>query len=315
MEDVTREQFLSTVYPMRLPVILRGADLGDCRHKWTPDRGKRVTVHRGKCKRMNFIEKNFQYSEMDFEEFVSKASLGRDENGDIDSKNCEQNESHASSSSSAPCEWFYLRSLGTDPRKDVSDIAVGFPELAPDFVAPPFVPDGAFFSSVFRIASPGMQLWTHYDVMDNILVQIQGRKRVVLFPPSDALKLYLKGDKSLVIDIDDPDLTQFPRFSNATRHECFMEPGDVLFIPALWFHNVISLDFGVAINIFWRHLPNDAYDPKDVYGNRDPVPAARVMQSLDKNLQTLDKLPEEYRDFYARRMIARIKEKFQLQDD
>lgn len=55
-------------------------------------------------------------------------------------------------------EWFYLRSLGTDPRKDVSDISVGFPELAPDFVAPPFVPDGAFFSSVFRIASPGMQV-------------------------------------------------------------------------------------------------------------------------------------------------------------
>lgn len=37
MEDVTREQFLSTVYPMRLPVILRGADLGDCRQKWTPE--------------------------------------------------------------------------------------------------------------------------------------------------------------------------------------------------------------------------------------------------------------------------------------
>ena len=74
-------------------------------------------------------------------------------------------------------------------------------------------------------------------------------------------------------------------------------------------------DFGVAINIFWRHLPADAYDPKDVYGNRDPVPAARVLQSLDKNLQTLDKLPDEYRDFYARRMIARIKEKFRLQDN
>jgi len=270
---------------------------------------------------MNFTQKNFRYVEMDFEEFIQRAkgdnSLIAEAGSKYDRLEKETrpppNSNEGGDSPSE--EWFYLRSLGTDPRKDVSDISVGFPELAPDFLAPPFVPDDAFFSSVFRIASPGMQLWTHYDVMDNILVQIRGRKRVVLFPPSDALKLYLKGDKSLVIDIDDPDLNEFPRFAEVTRYECLMEPGDVLFIPALWFHNVISLEFGVAINIFWRHLSTDNYDPKDVYGNRDPVPASRVMQSLDKNLQTLEKLPDEYRDFYARRMIARIKEKFALVDD
>ena len=45
----------------------------------------------------------------------------------------------------------------------------------------------------------------------------------------------------MVIDIDDPDLKEFPIFAEVTRHECVMEPGDVLFIPALWFHNVTSL--------------------------------------------------------------------------
>jgi len=288
---------------------------------------------------MNFIEKNFRYVEMDFEEFVKEASgkapsleSGGDEGSarsdevrtsdaviggtcsEMSSIRVDDDYEHEASYSVVK-EFYYLRSLGTDPRRDVSDIAVGFPELAPDFTAPPFVPEGAFFSSVFRIASPGMQLWTHYDVMDNILVQIRGKKRVVLFPPSDALKLYLKGDKSLVIDIDNPDLSEFPRFAEVTRYEALLEPGDVLFIPALWFHNVISIDFGVAINIFWRHLSAEMYDPKDVYGNRDPLPASRAMQSLDKNLQTLEKLPEEYRDFYARRMIARIKEKFRLDDD
>ena len=29
---------------------------------------------------------------------------------------------------------------------------------------PDFYPKERFFSSVFRICSPGMQLWTHYDV-------------------------------------------------------------------------------------------------------------------------------------------------------
>jgi len=300
---ISREEFMNNVYPSRLPVILRGAGIGACTTLWTAK--SRQESHCASWKmRMNFIEKNFKYVEMEFGEFVNKCSKITNDEVSRKSENGEEDE-----------EYFYLRSLGTDPRKDVSDISVGFPELAPDFVAPPYVPHDAFFSSVFRIASPGMQLWTHYDVMDNILVQIKGRKRVVLFPPSDALRLYLKGDKSQVLDVDSPDLVSFPLFAGVTRHECFLEEGDILFIPALWFHNVLSLDFGVAINIFWRHLRPDCYDPKDVYGNRDPVPATRALQSLDKSLQTLDeKLPKEYRDFYARRMIARIKEKYELED-
>ena len=31
--------------------------------------------------------------------------------------------------------------------------------------------------------------------MDNMLIVVSGRKRVVLFPPSDALNLYLNGKK------------------------------------------------------------------------------------------------------------------------
>ena len=77
--------------------------------------------------------------------------------------------------------------------------------------------------------------------MDNLLIQGTGRKRVVLFSPRDATKLYLNGDKSEVLDIDNSDLKKYPKFVGAVQYECFMEPGDVLFIPALWFHNVISL--------------------------------------------------------------------------
>ena len=72
--------------------------------------------------------------------------------------------------------------------------------------------------------------------MDNTLIQIRGRKRVVLFSPQDASNLYLQGDKSLIVDIDNPDLEKYPKFSSVTRHECILEPGDILFIPAMWFH-------------------------------------------------------------------------------
>lgn len=61
-------------------------------------------------------------------------------------------------------EKYYLRALGDDPRKDIADIHTQFPALACDINIPEcFTPD-RFFSSVFRIGSAGVQLWTHYDV-------------------------------------------------------------------------------------------------------------------------------------------------------
>ncbi|XP_077927282.1 tRNA wybutosine-synthesizing protein 5 isoform X3 [Halichoerus grypus] len=147
------------------------------------------------------------------------------------------------------------------------------------------------------------------EVMDNFLIQVTGKKRVVLFSPRDAQYLYLSGTKSEVLDIDNPDLAKYPLFSKARRYECSLKAGDVLFIPALWFHNVISEEFGVGVNIFWKHLPSECYDKTDTYGNKDPTAASRAAQILDRALKTLAELPEEYRDFYARRMVLHIQDK------
>lgn len=106
--------------------------------------------------------------------------------------------------------------------------------------------------------------------MDNFLIQVTGKKRVVLFSPRDAQYLYLS---------------------------------------ALWFHNVISEEFGVGVNVFWKHLPSECYDKTDTYGNKDPTAASRAAQILDRALKTLAELPEEYRDFYARRMVLHIQDK------
>ncbi|XP_032757024.1 tRNA wybutosine-synthesizing protein 5 isoform X2 [Rattus rattus] len=146
-------------------------------------------------------------------------------------------------------------------------------------------------------------------VMDNFLIQVTGKKRITLFNPRDAQYLYLSGSKSEVLNIDSPDLDKYPLFPKARRYECSLEAGDVLFIPALWFHNVVSEEFGVGVNVFWKHLPSECYDTTDTYGNKDPVAASRAMQILDRALKTLAELPEEYRDFYARQMVLRIQDK------
>ena len=149
--------------------------------------------------------------------------------------------------------------------------------------------------------------------MDNFLIQVVGRKRVVLFPPSAIQDLYLVGDKSQVLDIDNPDIDAYPRFSQAQRLECVMHPGDVLFMPALWFHNVTSIDYGVAVNTFWRGLDERFYDTKDTYGNKDPPQVQRSLQILDRALGLLDDLPNTFREFYSRRIIARVEERLSKQ--
>lgn len=48
--------------------------------------------------------------------------------------------------------------------QEPADLSKQFPDLAEDFRIPEFFSPDQFFSSVFRISSCGLQLWTHYDV-------------------------------------------------------------------------------------------------------------------------------------------------------
>ncbi|KAJ1481478.1 hypothetical protein T484DRAFT_1899345 [Baffinella frigidus] len=180
-----------------------------------------------------------------------------------------------------------------DARATPADLRVDFPGLAADFSLPELFEPSAFFSSVLRV---------------------RGTKRVVLFAPRDADKLYMVGDKSRVADIEHPDLARFPLFRLATPFECTLLPGDVLFIPALWFHNVLSVDFSVAVNVFWKHLPQAEYVGKDAYGNKDPASVHKANMQVSAAIKLLSALPPDHCDFFARRLIHKIQEACFLPD-
>jgi hypothetical protein len=75
---------------------------------------------------------------------------------------------------------------------------------------------------------------------------------------------------------------------------------------ALWLHHVTALDTGLAVNVFWRNLDPGLYDAKDVYGNKDPIPASQALQLMQRALTLLHKLPHEYTHFYQHMMQASI---------
>lgn len=57
------------------------------------------------------------------------------------------------------------------------------------------------------------------------------------------------GDKSEVIDVENPDLNKYPNFSQATQYRCLLLPGDVLYIPGKFF---IALSF--LIYLFFNFI-------------------------------------------------------------
>lgn len=237
---------------------------------------------------LDFVNKNFKFETMSLGTFIEKVF-------DTSSK-----------------EKYYFRSVGENMRKEVSDIHQSFPEIAGDFAIPAacaatITPERTH-SSALRISSKEIRMWTHYDVMDNILCQVVGSKKVTLWAPEEIRHLYFYGtSSSAVLDIENPDLDRFPLFAKANKIECVLHPGDVLFIPAMWHHNVITLEPSISVNVFFRHLETEQYPQKDLYGNKDLVSAERALVLTDQTIDAIKQLPEYYREFYARTAIEKIK--------
>ena len=102
---------------------------------------------------------------------------------------------------------------------------------------------------------------THYDVSSNIAAVVAGRRRFVLFPPDQGRNLYvgpldhtIAGQPTSMVDLAAPDLARYPRFRDAAAHMqvADLEPGDALFVPSLWWHDVTaSGPLNVLVNYWW----------------------------------------------------------------
>jgi hypothetical protein len=105
----------------------------------------------------------------------------------------------------------------------------------------------------------------HYDMSNNMACNMVGRRRFTLYPPDQVANLYPGpleptpgGQVVSMVDPRDPDMDLYPRFAEALAAALVaeLEPGDVLFYPALWWHQVEALDgFNVMINYWWNMSP------------------------------------------------------------
>jgi len=102
---------------------------------------------------------------------------------------------------------------------------------------------------------------THLDESFNIGCVVSGRRRFTLFPPEQISNLYIgpldyapTGAPMSLVQLHAPDFGRFPRFREAlgAARRAELSPGDALFIPPLWWHNVESLEpLNVWVNYWW----------------------------------------------------------------
>jgi hypothetical protein len=112
----------------------------------------------------------------------------------------------------------------------------------------------------------------HYDLKENVACVAVGRRRFTLFPPEQASNLYIgplentpAGAPISMVSLTEPDFDAYPRFRDAlaAAQSGDLEPGDVIYIPYMWWHGVEALErFNVLVNYWWNdHEPRSRLHP------------------------------------------------------
>jgi hypothetical protein len=106
--------------------------------------------------------------------------------------------------------------------------------------------------SYLWFGSAGTVTRLHCDIENNLFGQIFGRKKVTLFSPEESSFVYQFPVTSPTahfsfIDVEKPDLARYPLYSKAQSKTVTVLPGQLLFIPAGWWHHVRSLEVSISV--------------------------------------------------------------------
>ena len=98
----------------------------------------------------------------------------------------------------------------------------------------------------------------HFDEAHNLACCVSGRRRFTLFPPEQVGNLYVGPldftPAGAPVSMATRDFDQYPRYREALAASVVaeLEPGDAIYIPSLWWHQVESIGaLNILINYWW----------------------------------------------------------------
>ncbi|MCC5603395.1 cupin-like domain-containing protein [Nostoc sp. CHAB 5714] len=141
-----------------------------------------------------------------------------------------------------------------------------FPEIVGDVIYPAYLNRKPLVTFWHGFSNKSFSSTTplHFDAFHNIFIQIRGRKKILLFPPSNYLSFYPAVDVSQglqdfsKVDPNLPNLELFPKFPWQERMEVLLKPGEILYIPPKRWHHVTAVDENISVS-FWYSIKNQDF--------------------------------------------------------
>jgi len=177
--------------------------------------------------------------------------------------------------------------LREQPLKDVFPDLVDHVQPTPSYVTPNWLGGKYLVGSVTRrlnresfieVNFCGRRIFPYLHIDDlgvhAFITQHYGDKELVIYPPDQEPWLYRKpGTRfSEIVDVDHPDLQQYPLFANAKAARVVVKAGESAFMPSGWWHTtrvpgtslstVISLSNASNWPDLVDYLQRDSYRPK-----------------------------------------------------
>ncbi len=128
---------------------------------------------------------------------------------------------------------------------------------------PEFLDESNTRGSVFFWFGPaGTITPLHHDPVNLMMAHVYGRKRWRIISPYQTPLLYNYVGVFSKVDCENPDYNKYPLFKNVNIIEVVLEPGELIFIPVGWWHQVKSLDTSISLSFTNFIFPNQ-YNYKD----------------------------------------------------
>jgi hypothetical protein len=145
-------------------------------------------------------------------------------------------------------------------------------ELKPYFILPKYInsPQQSIDEIGLWVSPGGNTSPLHYDLDNNFFIQSYGFKKFLLYTPWEFYNLYpnslfSKAPHTSKIDLSNPDMKKYPNFLRVKPKEIIIAPGEMLFLPAYWWHQVYSIDLTISINIWWPPLRRQCLVPGSLH--------------------------------------------------
>ena len=140
-----------------------------------------------------------------------------------------------------------------------------FASLRDDVGALPTCIDRSRFeqSAHWWVGPRGTKTPLHHDTVMLFHAQVVGRKRWRLISPLQTPRVYNHRAVFSRVDLDHVDFDRFPLMRGVQVLETVVEPGEALFLPLAWWHQVDALDISVSASFSALRFPNtfDYADP------------------------------------------------------